>query len=401
MIPPRSTLVVPARLDGALKGLALMGGAAFVLGLWFAPARAWSGFLMGFYHLTALSLAGAVFVTLLTLARARWWTPMRRIPEAMTASLPYGLLLGLLLLFGAHTLYEWSHSSVVQADALLQHKRPYLNLPFFGLRLVLCFAIWILLTRRLVRPAPQPTDEGGARLERRRYLAACAFLPAFAVTFSVASIDWIKTLEPHWFSTIFGLVTLSGMALGGMAVVIVLVVGLRRQGVLRDVVTEEHLDDLGKITLGLALFWAYILYCQYMIVWYSNIPEDASYYVYRSKHGWTALRYTSLLLSFGVPFLVLMLRSARRSEAVLLRVAIVLLVGRLLDVYILVGPPVSGAPSLGPWELGPVVGALALYFRTTLRALASAAPIPRGDAELAAAAHGQRGELGRMAIQEP
>jgi hypothetical protein len=362
----------PLALDRALGHAAWLGAGVFVLGLFVAPGRVWGGYLMGFYHLTTWSLAGALFISLLKLARARWAAPLLCIPQAMSAPLRHGLALGVLLLFGIHALYEWSHLSVVAVDPLLQHKQPWLNTPFFSLRMVLYFVVWLLLARRLMRP-PLDQDRGWEpRHERSRYLAACAFLPAFAVTFSLASIDWIGSLEPHWFSTIFALVTLAGLALGGMAVVLILVVALRRQGAMRDLVTDDHLDDLAKITLGLSLFWAYILYCQHMIIWYSNIPEETGYYVLRGQGGWPALRMASLALNFGVPFLVLLLRRARRSEAVLLRVAMVLIAGRLLDVYVVSAPPILGQASVGVWELGPVLGALALYFRVTLRALAAA-----------------------------
>lgn len=381
----RRSFEVPARLDRALGWSAAGGAALFVVGLFAAPTRAWGGFLMGFYHLTTWSLAGAFFLALLALARARWAAPLRRIPEAMVAPLPWALGLGLLLVLGSHSLYEWSHTSAVESDPLLLHKRPWLNVPFFAARMALYFLVWIALARRLVRPSREQDQDGDPRHARRRYLAACAFLPAFAVTFSFASVDWIQSLEPHWFSTIYALITLAGLGLGGMAVVLVLAIALRRQGALRGVVSEDHLDDLGRITLGLSLFWAYVLYCQYMIVWYSNIPEEAGYYTLRSQGGWGALRIASLVTSFGVPFLVLLVRRARRSEAVLLRVAVLLLVGRLLDVFLLVGPPLLGEATLGIWEVGPVLGAVALFFRGTLRSLAAVPPVPVRDPDVAAA----------------
>lgn len=377
-VAPR-VFVVPARLDRALGVLAVLGAGVFVAGLFVAPTRVWGGYLMGFFHLTTWSLSGAFFLTLLTLAGARWATPMRRVLDAMTGALPHGLALGLLLVFGAHALYEWSHVSAVESDWLLQHKRPWLNVPFFSVRTALYFVIWIVLARRLSRLTAAPQD---AAARRRGFLAACAFLPAFAVTFSLASIDWLKSLEPHWFSTLYALVTLAGLALGGMAVVLLLVVALRRSGALREVVSDDHLDDLGKLTLGLSLFWLYILYCQYMIIWYSNLPEEVGYYTLRSQGGWTSLRMASLALNGGVPFFVLLLRRARRSEAVLVRIAIVLLVGRLVDVYVLVEPPLLVHATIGVWEIGPVMGAVALYFRVTLRALADGQPIARRDPEL-------------------
>ncbi len=373
------------------KGLAIasiLGAVIFAIGLLVDPLRAWSGYLMAFVYFVELGLAGAFFLCVLTLSSARWATALRRIPEAMTSSLPYALVLGLLLMGGITTIYEWSHTAVVEADPILQGKASYLNVGFFFVRLVGFFLLWIWLARGMVKASRRQDQGDDAQVARSRFRYAALFLPIFAVTFSLASVDWVKSLEPHWFSTIFGLITLSSAAMSGLAACMLLVVYLRDQGPLRNVVTDDHLDDIGKIGIGLALFWGYIWFCQYMLIWYTNMPEETTYYALRHQGRWQVLTWVSITLNWAVPFFALMPKAARRSGAVLSRVAIIILIGQALNLYIQVAPPLMGAePVYGLWEFGPVLGAIALFFWCTLRGLSQAPLVPTGDPHLQESLH--------------
>jgi hypothetical protein len=324
-----------------------------------------------------------LFLSVLTLSGARWATALRRIPEAMTTTLPVGALFGLALVGGVHSLYEWSHDSAVAADPILQAKSSYLNWGFFLLRLVAFFALWIWVTRGMLRASRTQDESGDRALSKRRLKWAALFLPIFAITFSLASIDWIQSIEPHWFSTIYGLVTLSGLGTSGLAVCILLAVHLKR-GPLRGVIRRDHLDDLGKIGIAFALFWGYIWYCQWMLIWYTNMPEETPYYVLRGQGAWKHLSSVNVLLNWAVPFFVLMPKAMRRNETALVRVAWVMLLGQALNLYMLVEPGLlEEGPALGLWELGPIVGALCLFFWLTLRALADAPLVPLRDPYLA------------------
>ncbi len=354
----------PAALTIRALGLVAAAGAlVFLGGLLFDPRRAWTGYLLGFNLFVGLALSGALFLALLAVSSARWAAPLEGVPAAMSKNLAPGLVLGLVLLFGVHSLYEWSHASVVEEDALLRGKSAYLNVPFFAIRLVACFALWIVLSRAVA----------GTRGVARSAL----FVAVFAVTYSVASVDWIQSLEPHWFSTIFALRTASGLACGGLAAAIVLVLLLRSSGPLRGAVSDDHVADLAKLLFSFSILWGYIRYCQYMLIWYSNIPEETSYYIARSGSAWKLVSLASVVLMWGVPFVVLLLRSARRSPAVLLRVAFVVLAGWAFDLYVMIGPPLAGAePALGIFEIAGLAGAGALFFLFTLKALALAPPAP-------------------------
>ncbi|MFN0007113.1 MAG: hypothetical protein ACKVXR_04330 [Planctomycetota bacterium] len=353
-----------------LRTIAIAGGLAFLAGLVFAPERAWAGFLMGFVYFVGLSLSGALFIALLTMAGARWWIPLRPIPEAMSTALPYGGILALVLLAGVPSLYEWSHASAVASDHLLLHKSAWLNVPFFAARLLLCFAIWILLSRKLAQAGREPVSHDGPARARRNLVLACWFVPLFALTWSVASFDWLMSLEPHWFSTIYALLTLSGLGLAGLAACILLAVPMIRSGRMGQLVTREHLDDLGKLAVAFSLFWVYIRYCQYMLVWYTNIPEETGWYTARGEGLWAVLEPVNVALNWAIPFFVLMPKTARRSPTVMVRVAVAMLAGHAVDLYLLAGPPILGPdPSHAAWEIGPIVGAIALFFWIAARAL--------------------------------
>ena len=182
-----------APFAGTRQGLMVAvgcGAIVFLIGLMVAPERTWGGYLIGFSYFVGLALAGLLFLAVLSLARGEWAFPLRRVPEAMASTLPVAAVLGLVLITGIHTLYEWSHSSVVEGDALLTHKSTWLNGFGFSVRLVLYFALWIWLGRRLVlvsRTGDRPAE----------VRTAAWFLLAFALTFSLASIDWVQSLDPH------------------------------------------------------------------------------------------------------------------------------------------------------------------------------------------------------------
>jgi len=369
----------PQNFMSGLRAAAIIGGLLFLAGLFIAPDRAWAGYLIGFVFFVCLGLSGGLFLSVLTLANTRWATALRRIPEAMTTTLPVAALMGIALIGGVHALYEWANETAVAESHLLHHKAGYLNWGFWVLRLVIYFALWIWATRGMVKLSRKMDQEDSQVSKRAILLRAVYFLPIFAVTFSLASVDWIKSIEAEWFSTIFGLITLSGLATSGLAVCILLAIYLKR-GPLRHFITMEHLDDLGKIAMSFALFWGYIWYCQYMLIWYTDMPEETPYYVIRSQGAWAHLSSVNLLLNFAIPFFILMPKYMRRSEVALKRVAWVLLVGQAVNLYMLIEPALmTEGPKLGLWELGPLVGALCLFLWLTLRALGDAALVPVGD----------------------
>jgi hypothetical protein len=178
---------------------------------------------------------------------------------------------------------------------------------------------------------------------------------AFSLSFAFSSYDWIMSIEAHWFSTIFSIYTFAGLFVGGIAFITLALIVLRMQGYLIEYVTIDHLHDLGKWMFGMSTFWAYIWFCQYMLIWYSNIPEETQYYILRSQGNWTWLFWSNFAISFGVPFLVLMRRESKRNPLSLAFASIIILIGRWVDLYTLVAPKIYESNHIeaiiGPYEI--------------------------------------------------
>jgi hypothetical protein len=373
-----------APLRNGLRLAVVVGALAFLVGLFVEPERAWGGFLMGFCFLTALALAGPVFLAFLTMAGARWSAPLERVPIAMTAALPAAAAMGVVLLFGIHGLYEWSHPAVVEHDAILQGKAAWLNTTGFALRTLGAFAVWWLLSRKLVSLAREFARTGSEAVAKSRVRWSALFIVSVALGFSATSMDWLMSLEPHWFSTMFPLMHFAGLGAAGGAAAVLLVLALERRGALAGHLRDEHLHDMGKLLFAMTLIWAYCWYCQYMLIWYTDMPEETVHYAMRQQGSWWLLVQASLVVKWAVPFVALLSRTACRNRKVLGRVAVVVLVGHALDLYVQVGPPLMGSePALGPWELFPVIGAVALFFLFATDALADRSPEPEGHPYLA------------------
>ncbi|MBM3976207.1 MAG: hypothetical protein FJ299_04370 [Planctomycetes bacterium] len=361
----------PQRLLSFLRGIALAGAALFVTGLYYDPEHVWIGFLVGFTLFTGLAVTGPFFLSLLALSGARWPGPMRRIPEAMVSALPLGLPLGIVLMSGLRALYDWSDAAAVANDELLAHKSAYLNPVGFGVRMAVYFALWTWLGHRLVAALRAQDSDPSVPASRRSIRAAAAFLSVFAITFSLASVDWLQSLEPHWFSTIYALVVLSTVSLAGLSVCTIVGLAFARKPGCEGLASADRVEDLGRLFIGLSLFWAYIGFCQYMLIWYTNMPEETSWYVTRSRGEWPIVARACTVLCWLVPFLALMPKRLRRDPKIVARVAVAVLGGAILHLYYLVAPAHSrvGAGG-GLLEVCLPLAALAGFLWMLLRALA-------------------------------
>ncbi|MCP3994287.1 MAG: hypothetical protein GY722_04365 [bacterium] len=362
--------------------------AVVLLGIVVAPERIWPNVLLSAMYFIGLGLAGMLFLAFLYMTSAGWSICFKRVAEAVASTLPVGAVLVLLSLGGIGVLYEWSHADVVAADPLLQAKAVWLNVPFFVARSVVYLAVWLLFYQAMVRTSRRQDETGGLAGYRKSAALSAGFMAAFAVTFTLSTFDWLMSLQPHWFSTMYAVYNFSGAFVSGLAMITLVVILLRRQGALKGVVTEHHLHDLGKLILGFSTFWAYIWFSQYMLIWYSNLPEEVTYYGARHGGAWAVLSAANVLVNWLIPFLVLLPRGAKQTDSTLLRVCCLLLVGRWLNLYVMIQPVFEeSAPALGIWEIAPVVGAAALFVMALRRGLGAADLIPRGDPYLKESLH--------------
>ena len=339
----------------AVLGLAALG-VGFALG-WSRhdQLRAFSAsYLVNFMFFLSLSLGALFFVALQHLVRADWSVTVRRLAEILAKNLVYLALLFLpilvpLLLGQTGAYYKWLDPQRIADDPLIQGKLPYLNLPFFTARAVCYFLVWGWFAWFFWKTSTRQDDSGDPTLSRRMEKAAPAALILFALTVSFASFDWLMSLEPAWFSTIFGLYYFAGSVVGALAAVILFAVALQADGMVRRAITVEHYHELGKLLLGFIVFWGYMAFSQYMLIWYANIPEETVWYLARQTGPWAWVTVGLLFGHLLIPFLGLLPREVKRRKILLGTWAVWMLVAHWIDVYWLVMP--TFAPRRLPFGL--------------------------------------------------
>jgi len=362
------------------------GAAAFGIGQLLAPERAWANLLLANFYFLCLALFGLIFVGACYVLSAGWAVVFRRLPEAMSAYLPIGALLALVLFVGRGHLYPWARPEVVAAEAHLQHKAAYLNSGFFLARLVFAFAVWMAFAAVLRYHSRRQDESGAVSHTRSNQIWSAFFLLALALTFVFSSIDWIMSLEPKWYSTIFPVYCGAGLLLGGTAALSVLLIYARRRGVIPGV-TDNHINELSRLICASGTFWAYVWFSQFMLIYYTNIPEETVYFVRRVSGGWLALFYLNPILNWLLPLIMLIPAGARRSSRWLWRAAVLVLVGRWLDLYLLVMPALHLRLQVGLVEALLFGGIGALFLLALLRSFRSASPVPHKDPYLVESLH--------------
>lgn len=389
----RNAPPLPAKARLFLRVLFAMALAIFIGGLFLNPARIWPNFLMTFVLLAHVGLAGIFFVALQYATGAGWSVVVRRVAEAVAYALIPAALMAPFLLFGASTLYEWARPEVVAHDLILQAKAPWLNLEFFLGRTGFCFVLWLGFVAAILRHSRMQDSDGDIAHTKANVRLSAIFLVIFGLTVSMTSFDWLMSLEPHWYSTIFGAYGFAGLFQSGLAVITALVLLLRRAGYYRrelypclgapeegaHVVTEHHLHDLGKLLFAFSCFWAYLWFCQYMLIWYTNIPEETVYFARRQSGGWQILFVLNLIVNWVVPFLALLSRHTKRNPNALLVVVVMVLFGRWLDLYVMIMPVFHSDPGLSVWDLFTPIATVALLLPVILHPLRTVPLVPARD----------------------
>jgi hypothetical protein len=365
---------------GACGGLVVVGGAALVYGLAQAPERAWLGLFVASYYLLTLGLGALVFVALQYVTGAGWSVAFRRVPEAVAAVIPIAGLGVAAVLLDRPSLYPWAGAAVAEAEPTTPLRQAWFQYTFFLTRAAAYLSAWCVLWFALVQTSRRQDRDGAMFHTRNSIRLSGAFLVVFAVTFWLATYDWLLPLDTGWWSTAFGVYQFAGLFLGGLAAIIVLAAWLRRLGPFQNVLSEDHVHDLGKLLFGFSTFWMYLWFCQYLLIWYVNNPEETSYFTRRLNGEWRVLFYLNLVLNWGVPFLVLLPRWTKQRLGVLAAVALVVLAGRWLDAYLGVFPAAGQPPGVGvAWEIGLAAGAMGLVGLVFFGALGRSALVPVAD----------------------
>jgi hypothetical protein len=318
--------------------IGLAGCLLSLLGLWTNPTQFFQSYLTAYMFLLGVTLGCLALGMVHQLSGGGWGVLIRRQIGAASRVLPVLTVLFLPIVFGLRYLYPWTHADVVAGDELLQHKQFYLNIPFFLVRTFVYFLVWNSLTYFLNAWSLEQDRTGNPRLARRMQVLSAGGLVGYGLTITFASFDWLMSLEPHWFSTIYGVLVMGGQGLSAMAFLIVILAWLSRRPPLRDIAAPAHFHDLGNLLLAFVMLWAYFAFSQYLIIWSGNLPEEIAWYLHRLQTGWRLVAVLLVVFHFVVPFLLLLSRAVKREARTIVKVAVGILMMRLVDLHWLVAP---------------------------------------------------------------
>jgi hypothetical protein len=315
----------------------------------------------------------------------KWGMMIRRMCEAGARTLPFMIVLLIPILLSIPTLYEWARPEAAH-DAVIQSKAAYLNVPGFVARTIFYFIVWTFYGYKLSGLSAQQDSTGDEGLMGRMRAISAPGLVVFTFVTTFAFIDWIMSLEPHWFSTIYGVMFLIGQALESFAFMIALVIILGQRPPLRDYLTKQHLHDLGNMMFAFMVLWAYLSFSQFLITWAGNLPDEIPWYLRRLKHGWGWVALALVIFHFATPFALLLMRGVKRNARRLLRVCALMLVVRIVDVYWIVEPAFYGQQIRIHWtDFATPVAIGGLWLAMFFWQLKSRPLVPLRDPRLAGA----------------
>lgn len=295
-------------------------------------------YLMAYVFWTGVSIGSLAIMMLHHLSGGGWGLVIRRIMEAATRVIPLMFVLFIPIIFGMKTLYEWARPEAVAHSAVLQHKQPYLNVPFFLGRFVFYFIVWGLLMFFLNKWSLEQDRTANPNLRKTMQGLSGPGLVLFGLTVTFAATDWVMSLEPEWFSTIFGLLIMAGWGLSAFAFVIIAASRLATRPPLAGVIAPLHFHDLGKLLLAFVMIWAYFGFSQFLLIWYGNLPEEIPWYLERMRSGWQYVGLVLVVFHFALPFFLLLSRDLKRHARTLSIVAGLLLIMRLVDLFWMIAP---------------------------------------------------------------
>lgn len=303
------------------------------------PSRAMYGYLFGFIFTLSLGLGALVFVLIQHVTRAGWSVAVRRISEDVIALMPLFILLFIPIALSTHEIFPWTHADHI--DEMLRRKLPYLNEKFFLMRSFGYLLVWAVMGVWFYRVSL--AQDFGGRFELTRIMQAVSApgVIIYGLSLTFASFDWIMSLQPHWYSTIFGVCFFAGCFLFALAFITLIAMCLQNAGLLKNVITSEHYHDLGKLMFAFTIFWAYVNFSQFMLYWYASIPEEIEFFTHRMHNGWEIISWAIPITNFVLPFLLLMSRSLKRIRLGLALNSLYVIAAHLLNIYWLIIPAYS------------------------------------------------------------
>jgi hypothetical protein len=358
--------------------------------------RLFSNLWLNNVYFIGIAVIGLFFAAVQYVAYAGWSVPIKRILESLTAYLPIGgIIMLVVFLVGKHQLFHWTDESLyikgnANYDPIISGKSSFLNQPFYIIRMIIFIGAWIFFAWWLRKQSVEEDLNGGLEYYHKSIRISAIFLVVFGVSSSISAWDWVMTIDTHWFSTLFAWYVFASWFVAGLAATTLAAVYLKQAGYLK-ILNVNHLHDLGKFIFAFSIFWTYLWFSQFMLYWYANLPEEVIYfqerlYGYNGHYSW--ILYGNLFLNFAFPFLVLMTRDAKRQMIMLKIVCFVVLIGHWMDFYLMIMPgTLRGESGFGFIELGTLLIFLGIFLTVFTRRLSSASLVPVNHPFLEEAVH--------------
>ncbi len=359
----------------------ILGVAAFFID----HTRAVYNYLIAFTFMISIGVGALFLIALEYIVGADWSVPIRRVVEFFAAIIPLLALLVIPLLLNVGELFHWSHSEAVAEDEILKSKAPYLNVTFFIIRVFVLIGLWSLFYFFFIRNSKKQDTTKDQKLTTINIRLSAIFIPIFAFTITISAIDWLMSIEPHWFSTIIGVYFFAGTVIAALAAVTLATVLLKENGYLHPAMTNDHLYSLGALLFAFVNFWGYIAFSQYMLIWYADLPEETFWFLQKWEGSWAIFSIGLIIIKFLVPYITLVSQPSKMDPKKLKFISVWLLFAHLYDLFWFVMPEMedlSGGYSFSWIDLVfpiAVVGLIILVFNMKAK---KENLIPIGDPKL-------------------
>jgi len=379
----------PPEVDRLMRTAGLVGVVGLIVsavGLVADPDQFYRSYLVAYMFVLGPALGSLALMMIHHLSGGAWGIGIRRLLEAGSRTLPLMAILFIPVVLGMHSLYEWTHLDVVAKDPILRHKQPYLNTTFFIVRALFYFAVWCGLALTLTgwskaqdAHPPVAGDRAEASTGKFRVVSGPGLL-AYGITMSFAAFDWVMSLDPHWYSTVFGLLLIVGQGLSTLAFTIAMGFYLSRSGPMESVLTPGKFHDYGKLLFAFTMLWAYLSFSQFLIIWSANLPEEIPWYIRRFSHGWGPVSVLLAVGHFIFPFLMLLSAGLKRAASRLALMGCFVMVMRFIDIYWLVMPQFHEGRLVFHWlDATTVIGLFGVWLAAYCWNLKGRALLPVGD----------------------
>jgi hypothetical protein len=362
-------------------GAAVIGLLGIIISYFAAGAeRFFANWLLWFMMILTVGL-GTLFITSLEhVVRSRWSVPLRRVPERFSSLVIIAIPLAIITLLGLKVIYPWTFPGAA-ADPLIAKKMSYLNIPFFIIRVAICFLLWGAAYAFFVKGSiKQDTTKDPAFNFKARRIAG-PFIILFAASVTIAAVDWMMSLEPHWFSTIFGIYVFAGCMVSGLCAMMLGTIYLINQGRLKGI-GPDHIYNIGALMFAFTVFWTYIAFAQFMLIWYGNIPEVAQWVKPRTQGEWAPLAILLIFIHFLVPFFALVGRDSKSYIPRLRWVSILLLFAHYVDLYWVIFPALKKGFFFGWVEIAFAIFFIPVSVWWLKRSMTRGEDMPVGDPRL-------------------